>query len=149
MKEIRLAIVLWAGVCLSLSAQQQADKTADGSAKEVPPKKSEGTGSRTVSGNSANSKGNNQIQRAVATSPEEEQTRSAPQSDDNAPDVGMFVAMANRGWDAINSVSPKPSVASEAFQAKGVAPTFSNNMMDSPDGSQRSNDGWKLFGWTY
>jgi len=45
--------------------------------------------------------------------------------------------------------SPNKPVYSEVIQEKGTAPTFSNNMMDSPDGSQRMNDGWKLFGWTY
>ena len=152
MKEMCMSIALWAGLCLSLSAQQQEDKTAGGAVKEVPVKKTEvdsNRADRTVAGSSQNSKGNNQVQQAVSATPEDEQARSVIDADDNAPDVGMFVAMANRGWDAINSVSPKPSVASEAFQPKGVAPTFSNNMMDSPDGSQRANDGWKLFGWTY
>jgi len=59
------------------------------------------------------------------------------------------VAMADRGWDVINPASPNKPVYSEVIQEKGVAPTFSNNMMDSQDGSQRMNDGWKLFGWTY
>ena len=149
MKEMRLILALWAGLSLSIFAQQQDDKTADAAPKEAPQKKGEESGAQTVSGGVANSKGNKPIQQAVVPSPEEEPTPSAIQSDDSAPDVGMFVAMANRGWDAINSVSAKPSVASEAFQAKGAAPTFSNNMMDSPDGSQRANDGWKLFGWTY
>ena len=81
--------------------------------------------------------------------PEEEQARSMIQPEDNSPDVGMFVAMADRGWDVINPASPNKSVYSEVIQEKGTAPTFSNNMMDSPDGSQRMNDGWKLFGWTY
>jgi len=149
MKEMRMGIVLWAGLCLSLSAQQQEDKTAGGAIKEVPAKKGEVAGSRTVSGGSANSKGNDQVQRAVSATAEEEQARSAIQPEDNSPDVGMFVAMANRGWDVVNPASPNKPVYSEVIQEKGTAPTFSNNMMDSPDGSQRMNDGWKLFGWTY
>ena len=152
MKEMRMAIALWAGLCLSLSAQQQEDKTAGGAVKEVPVKKTEvdaATADRTVAGSTKNSKGNDQVQRAITVTPEEERVTGVVEPEDNAPDVGLFVAMADRGWDAINAVSPNPSVASEAFEAKGVAPTFSNNMMDSPDGSQRSNDGWKLFGWSY
>ena len=149
MKKTWLMIALWAGLSLSLLAQEQEDKTAGGAEKEVPAKKSEVAGSRAVSGSSANSKGNNQVQQAVSATPEEEQARSAIQPEDNSPDVGMFVAMANRGWDVVNPASPNKPVYSEVIQEKGVAPTYSNNMMDSPDGSQRMNDGWKLFGWTY
>ncbi|NDA26965.1 MAG: hypothetical protein EBZ05_09075 [Verrucomicrobia bacterium] len=140
MKEMRMAIALWAGLCLSLFAQQQEDKTAGGAVKEVPVKKTEvdsNRADRTVAGSSQNSKGNNQVQQAVSATPEEEQARSA------------IVAMANRGWDVVNPASPNKPVYSEVIQEKGTAPTFSNNMMDSPDGSQRMNDGWKLFGWTY
>ena len=64
MKEMRMAIALWAGLCLSLSAQQQEDKTAGGAVKEVPVKKTEvdaATADRTVTGSSQNSKGNNQV----------------------------------------------------------------------------------------
>ena len=152
MKEMHLAITLWVGLISSLSAQQPEDKTAGGAVKEVPVKKTEvdaNRADRTVAGSSQNSKGNNQVQQAVSTTPEEEQARSAIQPEDNSPDVGMFVAMANRGWDVVNPASPNKPVYSEVIQDKGVAPTFSNNMMDSPDGSQRMNDGWKLFGWTY
>ena len=152
MKEMCMATAL--GVCfaLPLSAQQQEDKTAGGAVKEVPVKKTEvdaNRADRTVAGNSANSKGNNQVQQAVSRTPEEEQARSVIQPEDNSPDVGMFVAMADRGWDVVNPASPNKPNYQEVIQEKGTAPTFSNNMMDSPDGSQRMNDGWKLFGWTY
>lgn len=152
MKEMCMTIALWAGLALSLSAQQQEDKTAGGAVKEVPVKKTEvdaATADRTVAGSTKNSKGNDQVQRAISVTPEEEQARSVIQPEDNSPDVGMFVAMADRGWDVINPASPNKPVYSEVIQEKGTAPTFSNNMMDSPDGSQRMNDGWKLFGWTY
>ena len=152
MKGMRMTIALVVGLGLSLSAQQQEDKTAGGAVKEIPVKKTEveaATADRTVSGSAQNSKGNDQVRRAVGVSPEEEQARSVIQPEDNSPDVGMFVAMADRGWDVINPASPNKPVYSEVIQEKGTAPTFSNNMMDSPDGSQRMNDGWKLFGWTY
>ena len=61
MKEMRMAIALWAGFCLSLSAQQAEDKTAGGAVKEVPVKKTEvdaNRADRTVAGSSSNSKGN-------------------------------------------------------------------------------------------
>jgi hypothetical protein len=41
MKEMCMAIALWAGLALSLSAQQQEDKTAGGAVKEVPVKKTD------------------------------------------------------------------------------------------------------------
>ena len=151
MKEMCMAIALGVGFALPLAAQQE-DKTAGGAVKEVPVKKTEvdaNRADRTVAGSGQNSKGNNQVQQAVSGTPEEEQARSAIQAEDNSPDVGMFVAMANRGWDVVNPASPNKPVYSEVIQEKGTAPTFSNNMMDSPDGSQRMNDGWKLFGWTY
>ena len=72
MKEMRMAIALWAGFCLSLSAQQTEDKTAGGAVKEVPVKKTEvdaATADWTVAGSSANSKGTDQVQRAVAVTP--------------------------------------------------------------------------------
>ena len=144
MRKMRLAIALWVGFCLSLSAQQQEDKTAGGAVKEVLVKKTEvdaATADRTVAGSSSNSKGNDQVQRAVSVTPEEEQARSVIQPEDNSPDVGMFVAMADRGWDVINPASPNKPVYPEVIQEKGTAPTYSNNMMDSPDGSQRLNFG--------
>ena len=131
---------------------QTNDATAGGAVKQVPAKKSPLDGARTVnsgsSSSSSSSKGNDQVQKAVAN-PEEEQARSVIRDEDNSPDVGMFVVMANRGWDSVNPASPNKPVYSEVIQERGTAPTFSNNMMDSPDGSQRPNDGWKLFGWTY
>ncbi|NBR63611.1 MAG: hypothetical protein EBT77_04765, partial [Verrucomicrobia bacterium] len=103
----------------------------------------------TVSGNSSAKKDQEEVGRTVVTPPDEAEARSKIKPEDNSPDVGMFVAMAERGWDVINPASPNKPVYSEVIQEKGTAPTFSNNMMDSPDGSQRMNDGWKLFGWTY
>ena len=63
--------------------------------------------------------------------------------------MGMFVAMADCGWDVVNPASPNKLIYSKVIQEKGVAPTFSNNMMDSSNGSSRPTDGRKLFGWTY
>ena len=88
------------------------------------------------------------VESAVAN-PEEEQARSTIRPEDNSPDVGMFVVMANKGWDSVNPASPNKPVYQQVIQERGTAPTYSNNMMDSPDGSSRPNDGWKLFGWTY
>jgi len=101
------------------------------------------------SGGKASTKGEDQdkVENAVAN-PEEEQVRGI-QPEDNSPDVGMFVVMANKGWDSVNPASPNKPVYQQVIQERGVAPTYSNNMMDSPDGSSRPNDGWKLFGWTY
>jgi len=132
---------------------QTNDATAGGAVKQVPAKKSPLDGARTVnsggsSSSSSSSKGNDQVQKSVAN-PEEEQARSVIRDEDNSPDVGMFVVMANRGWDSVNPASPNKPAYQEVIQERGTAPTFSNNMMDSPDGSQRPNDGWKLFGWTY
>ena len=146
-----ILLAAWLPLLGAVQAQTN-DATAGGAVKQVPAKKSPLDGARTVkssgSGSSANSKGNDQVQRAVAN-PEEEQARSVIKDEDNSPDVGMFVVMANRGWDSVNPASPNKPVYSEVIQERGTAPTFSNNMMDSPDGSQRPNDGWKLFGWTY
>ena len=145
-------LVVWVAIFLPLLGVVQSqtnDATAGGAVKQVPAKKSPLDGARTVSsGGSSNTKGTDQVQRAVAN-PEEEQARSVIREEDNSPDVGMFVVMANRGWDSVNPASPNKPVYSEVIQERGTAPTFSNNMMDSPDGSQRPNDGWKLFGWTY
>ena len=148
-------VSVWVAVFLPLFGVVQAqtnDATAGGAVKQVPAKKSPLDGARTVnsgsSSSSSSSKGNDQVQKAVAN-PEEEQARSVIRDEDNSPDVGMFVVMANRGWDSVNPASPNKPVYSEVIQERGTAPTFSNNMMDSPDGSQRANDGWKLFGWTY
>ena len=131
---------------------QTNDATAGGAVKQVPAKKSILDGARTVnsggSTSSSSSQGNDQVEKAVAN-PEEEQARSVIKDEDNSPDVGMFVVMANRGWDSVNPASPNKPPYQEVIQERGTAPTFSNNMMDSPDGSQRPNDGWKLFGWTY
>ncbi len=101
------------------------------------------------SGGKTSTKGEDQekVESAVAN-PEEEQVRGI-QPEDNSPDVGMFVVMANKGWDSVNPASPNKPVYQQVIQERGVAPTYSNNMMDSPDGSSRPNDGWKLFGWTY
>ena len=101
------------------------------------------------SGGKTSTKGEdqNKVENAVAN-PEEEQVRGI-QPEDNSPDVGMFVVMANKGWDSVNPASPNKPVYQQVIQERGVAPTYSNNMMDSPDGSSRPNDGWKLFGWTY
>ncbi|NDD57600.1 MAG: hypothetical protein EBZ44_07840 [Verrucomicrobia bacterium] len=149
MKQMCALIALGIALGLPLYAQQQEDKTAGGAVKDVPVRKSQATGERTVSGNSSAKKDQEEVGRTVVTPPDEAEARSKIKPEDNSPDVGMFVAMAERGWDVINPASPNKPVYSEVIQEKGTAPTFSNNMMDSPDGSQRMNDGWKLFGWTY
>jgi hypothetical protein len=149
MKQMCALIALGIALGLPLYAQQQEDKTAGGAVKDVPVRKSQATGERTVSGNSSAKKDQDEVGRTVVTPPDEAEARSKIKPEDNSPDVGMFVAMAERGWDVINPASPNKPVYSEVIQEKGTAPTFSNNMMDSPDGSQRMNDGWKLFGWTY
>ena len=149
MKQMCALIALGIALGLPLYAQQQEDKTAGGAVKDVPVRKSQATGERTVSGNSSAKKDQEEVGRTVVTPPDEAEARSKIKPEDNSPDVGMFVAMADRGWDVINPASPNKPVYSEVIQEKGTAPTFSNNMMDSPDGSQRMNDGWKLFGWTY
>ena len=149
MKQMCAVIALGIALCLPLCAQQQEDKTAGGAVKDVPVRKSQATGERTVSGNSSAKKDQEEAERMAVTPPDEAEARSKIKPEDNSPDVGMFVAMAERGWDVINPASPNKPVYSEVIQEKGTAPTFSNNMMDSPDGSQRMNDGWKLFGWTY
>ena len=130
---------------------QTNDPTAGGAVKPVPPKKNPLADARMVkSGGADNSKSEDKekVQSSVAN-PEEEQARSRIQPEDNSPDVGMFVVMANKGWDSVNPASPNKPVYQQVIQERGTAPTFSNNMMDSPDGSSRPNDGWKLFGWTY
>ena len=134
-----------------LAHAQTNDPTAGGAVKTVPPKKNPLADARTVkSGGADNSKSEDKekVESSVAN-PEEEQARSRIQPEDNSPDVGMFVVMANKGWDSVNPASPNKPVYQQVIQERGTAPTFSNNMMDSPDGSSRPNDGWKLFGWTY
>ena len=134
----------WAGA-------QTSDPTAGGAVKPVPAKKNPLADARTVkssSGDSGKSEDKEKVESSVAN-PEEEQARSRIQPEDNSPDVGMFVVMANNGWDSVNPASPNKPVYQQVIQERGTAPTYSNNMMDSPDGSSRPNDGWKLFGWTY
>ena len=136
---------------LGLAHAQTNDPTAGGAVKPVPAKKSPLADARTVkSGGADNSKSEDKekVESSVAN-PEEEQARSRIQPEDNSPDVGMFVVMANKGWDSVNPASPNKPVYQQVIQERGTAPTYSNNMMDSPDGSSRPNDGWKLFGWTY
>jgi len=140
----------WSTSLLGVVQAQTNDATAGGAVKDVPVKKSPLAGARSVnSGGKASTKGEDQekVENAVAN-PEEEQVRGI-QPEDNSPDVGMFVVMANKGWDSVNPASPNKPVYQQVIQERGVAPTYSNNMMDSPDGSSRPNDGWKLFGWTY
>jgi len=140
----------WSTPLLGVAQAQTNDATAGGAVKDVPVKKSPLAGARSVnSGGKASTKGEDQdkVENAVAN-PEEEQVRGI-QPEDNSPDVGMFVVMANKGWDSVNPASPNKPVYQQVIQERGVAPTYSNNMMDSPDGSSRPNDGWKLFGWTY
>jgi len=140
----------WSTPLLGVVQAQTNDATAGGAVKEVPAKKSPLAGARSVnSGGKTSTKGEDQdkVENAVAN-PEEEQVRGI-QPEDNSPDVGMFVVMANKGWDSVNPASPNKPVYQQVIQERGVAPTYSNNMMDSPDGSSRPNDGWKLFGWTY
>jgi hypothetical protein len=148
----------WIWIFLALSVPffgvahaQTNDPTAGGAVKPVPPKKNPLADARTVkSGGADNSKSEDKekVESSVAN-PEEEQARSRIQPEDNSPDVGMFVVMANKGWDSVNPASPNKPVYQQVIQERGTAPTYSNNMMDSPDGSSRPNDGWKLFGWTY
>ena len=38
--------------------------------------------------------------------------------------MGMFVAMADCGWDVVNPASPNKLIYSEVIQEEGVAPTF-------------------------
>ena len=136
---------------LGLAHAQTNDPTAGGAVKPVPAKKSPLADARTVkSGGADNSKSEDKekVESSVAN-PEEEQARSRIQPEDNSPDVGMFVVMANKGWDSVNPASPNKPVYQQVIRERGTAPTYSNNMMDSPDGSSRPNDGWKLFGWTY
>ena len=136
---------------LGLAHSQTNDPTAGGAVKPVPAKKSPLADARTVkSGGADNSKSEDKekVESSVAN-PEEEQARSRIQPEDNSPDVGMFVVMANKGWDSVNPASPNKPVYQQVIQERGTAPTYSNNMMDSPDGSSRPNDGWKLIGWTY
>ena len=148
----------WIWIFLALSVPffgvahaQTNDPTAGGAVKPVPTKKNPLADARTVkSGGADNSKSEDKekVESSVAN-PEEEQARSRIQPEDNSPDVGMFVVMANKGWDSVNPASPNKPVYQQVIQERGTAPTYSNNMMDSPDGSSRPNDGWKLFGWTY
>lgn len=136
---------------LGWSMAQTNDPTAGGAVKPVTPKKNPLADARTVkSGGSESGKTEDKekVESAVAN-PEEEQARSTIRPEDNSPDVGMFVVMANKGWDSVNPASPNKPVYQQVIQERGTAPTYSNNMMDSPDGSSRPNDGWKLFGWTY
>ena len=133
------------------SMAQTNDPTAGGAVKPATPKKNPLADARTVkSGGSESGKTEDKekVESAVAN-PEEEQARSTIRPEDNSPDVGMFVVMANKGWDSVNPASPNKPVYQQVIQERGTAPTYSNNMMDSPDGSSRPNDGWKLFGWTY
>jgi len=148
--------LVWIFLALSMplfgdAHAQTNDPTAGGAVKPVPAKKSPLADARTVkSGGADNSKSEDKekVESSVAN-PEEEQARSRIQPEDNSPDVGMFVVMANKGWDSVNPASPNKPVYQQVIQERGTAPTYSNNMMDSPDGSSRPNDGWKLFGWTY
>ena len=150
MRRIRLFLV-WSVLFSGVNYAQTNDPTAGGAVKPVPAKKSPLADARTVkSGGADNTKSDDKekVQSSVAN-PEEEQARSRIQPEDNSPDVGMFVVMANKGWDSVNPASPNKPVYQQVIQERGTAPTYSNNMMDSPDGSSRPNDGWKLFGWTY
>ncbi|NBS49161.1 MAG: hypothetical protein EBS97_00860 [Verrucomicrobia bacterium] len=150
MRRIRLFLV-WSVLLSGVNYAQTNDPTAGGAVKPVPAKKSPLADARTVkSGGTDNTKSDDKekVQSSVAN-PEEEQARSRIQPEDNSPDVGMFVVMANKGWDSVNPASPNKPVYQQVIQERGTAPTYSNNMMDSPDGSSRPNDGWKLFGWTY
>ncbi|NBV96416.1 MAG: hypothetical protein EBQ51_03750 [Verrucomicrobia bacterium] len=150
MRRIRLFLV-WSVLFSGVNYAQTNDPTAGGAVKPVPAKKSPLADARTVkSGGTDNTKSDDKekVQSSVAN-PEEEQARSRIQPEDNSPDVGMFVVMANKGWDSVNPASPNKPVYQQVIQERGTAPTYSNNMMDSPDGSSRPNDGWKLFGWTY
>jgi len=136
---------------LGVNYAQTNDPTAGGAVKPVPAKKNPLADARTVKSGGAESgktEDKEKVQSSVAN-PEEEQARSRIQPEDNSPDVGMFVVMANKGWDSVNPASPNKPVYQQLIQERGTAPTYSNNMMDSPDGSSRPNDGWKLFGWTY
>lgn len=146
-----LRLLLLTLLFLGWSMAQTNDPTAGGAVKPVTPKKNPLADARTVkSGGSESGKTEDKekVESAVAN-PEEEQARSTIRPEDNSPDVGMFVVMANKGWDSVNPASPNKPVYQQVIQERGTAPTYSNNMMDSPDGSSRPNDGWKLFGWTY
>ena len=61
------------------------------------------------------------MESAVAN-PEEEQARSTIRTEDNSPDVGMFVVMANKGWDSVNPASPNKPVYKQVIQERGTAP---------------------------
>ena len=149
MKEMRTAIALWAGLCLSLAAQQTEDKTAGGAVREEPqPQKKEVSDQKTVSGSTVNSKGTDQVQRAAAIKMQEDKIQEN-QEEDNNPDVGMFVAMANEGWERAATVPMDKSLNRQIVLETTKSPTFRNNMMNSPDGHVRENDGWKLFGWSF
>ena len=149
--KMALRLLLLALLFSGWSMAQTNDPTAGGAVKPVTPKKNPLADARTVkSGGSKSGKTEDKekVESSVAN-PEEEQARSRIQPEDNSPDVGMFVVMANKGWDSVNPASPNKPVYQQVIQERGTAPTYSNNMMDSPDGSSRPNDGWKLFGWTY
>ncbi len=149
--KMALRLLLLALLFSGWSMAQTNDPTAGGAVKPVTPKKNPLADARTVkSGGSESGKTEDKekVESSVAN-PEEEQARSRIQPEDNSPDVGMFVVMANKGWDSVNPASPNKPVYQQVIQERGTAPTYSNNMMDSPDGSSRPNDGWKLFGWTY
>ncbi|KRO62902.1 MAG: hypothetical protein ABS32_05595 [Verrucomicrobia subdivision 6 bacterium BACL9 MAG-120820-bin42] len=146
-----LRLLLLALLFSGWAMAQTNDPTAGGAVKPATPKKNPLADARTVkSGGSESGKTEDKekVESAVAN-PEEEQARSTIRPEDNSPDVGMFVVMANKGWDSVNPASPNKPVYQQVIQERGTAPTYSNNMMDSPDGSSRPNDGWKLFGWTY
>ena len=151
MRSISIVLIL-SGFCIGTVKGQTNEATTEGAIQPVAPNKSSAiAGSRTVNstGSAFTKKEDKAKMDDALANPEEEKARSAIQPEDNSPDVGMFVVMANKGWDSVNPASPNKPVYQQVIQERGTAPTYSNNMMDSPDGSSRPNDGWKLFGWTY
>ncbi|NBT23542.1 hypothetical protein EBT11_02675, partial [bacterium] len=128
MRRIRLFLV-WSVLFSGVNYAQTNDPTAGGAVKPVPAKKSPLADARTVkSGGTDNTKSDDKekVQSSVAN-PEEEQARSRIQPEDNSPDVGMFVVMANKGWDSVNPASPNKPVYQQVIQERGTAPTYSNN----------------------
>ncbi|NBS78559.1 hypothetical protein EBS57_01810, partial [bacterium] len=128
MRQIRLFLV-WSVLLSGVNYAQTNDPTAGGAVKPVPAKKSPLADARTVkSGGTDNTKSDDKekVQSSVAN-PEEEQARSRIQPEDNSPDVGMFVVMANKGWDSVNPASPNKPVYQQVIQERGTAPTYSNN----------------------
>ncbi|NBR70853.1 MAG: hypothetical protein EBT75_01945 [Proteobacteria bacterium] len=120
MRRIRLFLV-WSVLLSGVNYAQTNDPTAGGAVKPVPAKKSPLADARTVkSGGTDNTKSDDKekVQSSVAN-PEEEQARSRIQPEDNSPDVGMFVVMANKGWDSVNPASPNKPVYQQVIQGAG------------------------------